>query len=113
MVEKTVFKKIIDGELPADVVYQDDLCLVIRDINPQAPVHVLVIPRKEIPSLRDAGPEDRELLGHLLLVANQVAQQHKLSDYRVVINCGVEAGQTVWHLHVHVLGGRVMEWPPG
>ncbi len=113
MAEKTVFKKILDGELPADVVYQDDWCMAFRDINPQAPVHILVIPRKEIPALRDAGEEDRELLGHLLLVANRVARQQRLDDYRVVINCGAEAGQTVWHLHLHVLGGRPMNWPPG
>ncbi|RMG40996.1 MAG: histidine triad nucleotide-binding protein [Planctomycetota bacterium] len=114
MSEKTVFKRIIDGELPADIVYQDDLCLAFRDINPQAPVHVLVIPRKEIPRLSEATDEDEGLLGHLLLVAARVAKQEGLEGgFRVVINDGPAGGQEVHHLHVHVLGGRQMRWPPG
>ena len=111
---KTVFKKIIDGEIPAAIVYEDDRCLAFRDVNPQAPAHVLVIPRKEIPSLADATDEDRELLGHLILAADKVARQLGLADgYRTVINIGDHGGQTVPHLHVHVLGGRPLGWPPG
>lgn len=111
---KTVFKRIIDGELPAKIVYEDDRCLAFSDVNPQAPTHVLVIPRKEIPSLADATDEDRDLLGHLLLVADKIAKQQGLSGgYRSVINAGADAGQTVPHLHVHVLGGRRLGWPPG
>ena len=110
----TVFKKIIDGELPARIAYDDDRCLAFHDVNPQAPTHVLVIPRKEIPSLADADETDRDLLGHLLLVAHRVAAEQGLTDgYRVVINIGDDGGQTVPHLHVHVLGGRPLGWPPG
>jgi histidine triad (HIT) family protein len=113
-VARTVFKRIIDGELPAKIVYEDDRCLAFQDVNPQAPTHVLVIPRKEIPSLADATEEDRDLLGHLLLVADKVAKQEGLAGgYRTVINAGENAGQTVPHLHVHVLGGRRLGWPPG
>lgn len=111
---KSIFKKIIDGELPAKIVYDDEQCLAFQDVNPQAPVHFLVIPRKEIPSLADADEEDRELLGHLLLVADKVARQEGLTNgYRTVINIGDDGGQTVPHLHVHVLGGRRLTWPPG
>lgn len=111
---KTVFKKIIDGEIPAAIVYEDDRCLAFRDVKPQAPTHVLVIPRKEIPSLADATDEDRDLLGHLMLAADKVAKLIGLADgYRTVINIGDHGGQTVPHLHVHVLGGRPLGWPPG
>jgi len=111
---KTIFKRIIDREVPADIIYEDDRCLVFRDINPQAPTHVLVIPKKEIASLADVREEDEGVLGHLLVVANKVAQQLQLSGgYRVVINVGRQAGQSVDHLHLHVLGGRPMAWPPG
>ena len=110
----TIFRKIIDREIPADVVYEDDLCLAFRDVNPQAPTHVLVIPKREIPSLADAQEGDKSLLGHLLLVARQVARQLNLSDgYRVVANCGPDGGQSVDHLHFHILGGRTLSWPPG
>jgi len=113
-VAKTVFKKIIDGEIPANIVYEDELCLAFRDVNPQAPTHVLVIPRKEIPSLADATAGDRDLLGHLLLAADKIARQLELDGgYRVAINIGEDAGQTVPHLHVHLLGGRPLGWPPG
>lgn len=113
-VTKTIFKKIIDGELPAKIVYDDEQCLAFQDVNPQAPIHFLVIPRKEIPSLADADEEDRKLLGHLLLVADKVARQEGLTNgYRTVINIGDDGGQTVPHLHVHVLGGRRLTWPPG
>ena len=112
--EKTVFKKIIDGELPADIVYQDDQCLAFRDVNPQAPTHVLVIPRKEIPSLADVPDQDSALMGHLLIVARKVAEQLGLDQgYRTVINVGADGGQSVDHLHIHLLGGRSLIWPPG
>jgi histidine triad (HIT) family protein len=109
----TIFGRILRGEIPCDAVYSDGHCLAFRDVNPQAPVHVLVIPRKPIPTLAEARLEDQELLGHLLLVAGQVARQEGLASWRTVINSGAEAGQTVFHLHVHVIGGRPMGWPPG
>jgi histidine triad (HIT) family protein len=103
----TLFGKIIRREIPSDIVYEDEHCLAIRDINPQAPTHVLVIPKKEIPKLADAQPEDQALLGHLLLAAGKVARQLGVDNaFRVVIANGADAGQTVFHLHLHVLGGR-------
>ena len=112
--EKTIFKRIIDGELPADIVYDDELCLAFKDINAQAPVHILVIPKREIASLAEVDEIDEPLLGHLLVVASKVAEEQGLSKgYRTVINCGEEGGQTVDHLHVHLLGGRKLNWPPG
>ena len=109
----TIFGRILRGEIPCDAVYSDDRCLAFRDVAPQAPVHLLVIPRESIAQLAEAGPEHEALLGHLLLVAAQVAKQEGLSSFRTVINSGAEAGQTVFHLHVHVLGGRPLAWPPG
>ena len=109
----TIFGRILRGEIPCDAVYADDLCLAFRDVNPQAPVHVLVIPREALVNLGDAGGQHRELLGHLLLVAAKVARQEGLEGWRTVINSGAEAGQTVFHLHVHVIGGRPLAWPPG
>ena len=110
----TIFKKIIDGEIPADKVYEDDRCLAFRDINAQAPTHVLVIPKKEIASVADLEEEDSELMGHLWLVISRVAKDLGLANgYRVVVNTGREAGQEVDHLHFHLLGGRPMRWPPG
>jgi histidine triad (HIT) family protein len=110
----TIFKRIIDKEIPADIVYEDDRCLAFRDINPQAPVHFLVIPKEEILSLADSGDEDEALLGHLLSTARMLAGEMQLANgYRVVINCGPDGGQSVDHLHVHVLGGRNLKWPPG
>lgn len=114
MAAKTLFKKIIDREIPADIVYEDDLCLAFRDVNPQAPTHVLVIPKQEVASLADATASDAALLGHLLDAARQLAEQLGLDDgYRVVINCGANGGQSVDHLHLHLLGGRPLKWPPG
>ena len=111
---KTIFKRIIDGEIPANIVYQDDRCLAFRDISPQAPTHILVIPKREIPSLADLTDEDALLAGHLLLVARRIARDEKLTGgFRVIINCGPDAGQSVDHLHLHVLGGRSLSWPPG
>jgi histidine triad (HIT) family protein len=111
---KTIFKRILDKEIPADVVYEDDRCVAFRDINPQAPTHVLIIPKSEIASLADAQDSDAPLLGHMLIVASKLAAMFNLdSGYRAVINCGRDGGQTVDHLHVHLLGGRAMKWPPG
>ena len=109
----TIFQKIIDKEIPADIVYEDDRAIAFRDVNPQAPVHILVIPRKAIAKVATADEGDRELLGHLLWVARDIASKEGLDDYRLVINNGEGAGQTVFHLHVHLLGGRPMSWPPG
>ena len=109
----TLFAKIARGEVPADIVYEDDLALAFRDIHPQAPSHLLVIPRKPIERLSRADDDDAELLGHLMGVARKVAAQEGLTDFRLVVNDGAGAGQTVFHLHLHVLGGRPMGWPPG
>ena len=113
--ENCLFCKIISGTIPGDFVYQDDRCVVIRDINPQAPMHVLVIPRDHIESLDDASQKEEGLLGHLLRVGARVAneQGHAEQGYRTVVNTGAGAGQSVFHLHVHVLAGRNMHWPPG
>ena len=114
MVDKTLFEKIADREIPADIVYEDDTCLAFRDINPQAPVHILVVPRKPIPSLDDLEMEDEILVGHLFVAAKQIAQQEGLTGgYRTVFNCGEDAVQTVPHIHLHLLGGRKLTWPPG
>ena len=114
MAEKTIFKKIIDREIKADIVHEDEHCLAFRDTNPQAPTHVLVIPKKEIPSLNALSDEDQQLIGHLFLAMKQLAQTLQLDDgYRVTVNCGPNAGQSVDHLHFHLLGGRKMTWPPG
>jgi histidine triad (HIT) family protein len=114
MMTDNIFKKIADKQIPAQIVHEDDLCVAFRDVNPQAPTHVLIIPRKVIPTHADIQAEDRELLGHLHLVAAQLAQKLGLSEgYRLVLNCRELAGQTVPHLHLHLLGGRPMGWPPG
>ncbi|GAB4175837.1 MAG: histidine triad nucleotide-binding protein [Coleofasciculaceae cyanobacterium] len=111
---ETIFSKIIRREVPADIIYEDDLTIAFRDIHPQAPVHILVIPKKPIPQLSDAESEDHALMGHLLLTAKRVAQQVGLDNgFRLVINNGAAGGQTVHHLHLHILGGRQMKWPPG
>jgi histidine triad (HIT) family protein len=109
-----IFQKIIDRQIPADVVFEDDLCLAFRDVRPQAPVHVLIIPRKVIPTHDAIADSDRELLGHLHVVAVKLAKQPGLGEgHRLVINCRERAGQTVPHLHMHLLGGRDLTWPPG
>ena len=114
MSTKTIFKKIIDGEISANIVHDDDQCLAFHDVNPQAPVHVLVIPKKEIPSVNEITDADHVLIGHIWSVIRDVAKTMKLDDgYRVVVNCGKDGGQTVDHLHYHVLGGRSLTWPPG
>jgi histidine triad (HIT) family protein len=114
MMKDNIFQKIIDKQLPANIVYEDDRCLAFRDVNPQAPVHVLIIPRKVIPTHDQITEEDKDLLGHLHLTAVRLAKQLGLTDgYRLVMNCRELAGQTVPHLHLHLLGGRPMHWPPG
>lgn len=114
MLAVNIFKKIADGEIPAKIIYQDEQCLAFHDVNPQAPVHVLLIPRKEIRTHDDLTDGDRELIGHLHLVANQLAKQLNLDNgYRLVMNCKEDGGQTVPHIHMHLLGGRAMTWPPG
>ena len=111
---KTLFEKIIAREIPAEVVYEDDLVLAFRDIKPQAPVHVLIVPKQPISRIAEAQADHQELLGHLLLKAAVVAKQLDLKNgYRLIINNGVDGGETVPHLHVHILGGRHMAWPPG
>ena len=110
----TIFGKIIRKEIPADIVYEDNLALAFRDVNPQAPTHILVIPKQAIAKLSDAESADHALMGHLLLTAKRVAEQVGLTNgYRVVINTGDDGGQTVNHLHLHILGGRSLTWPPG
>jgi len=111
----TLFEKIIAREIPADIVYEDDLVLAFNDINPQAPVHVLVIPKKPIPRIAEAEPDDHQVLGHLLLKAKDIASNLGLHEngFRLAINNGKDAGETVPHLHLHILGGRAMTWPPG
>jgi len=110
----TIFSKVIRREIPADIVYEDELCLAFRDINPQAPTHVLLIPKKEIDNLSSADGADQALLGHLMLAAAKVARQLGVGDaFRLVVNNGAEAGQSVFHLHLHILAGRKLRWPPG
>lgn len=110
----SIFGKIIRREIPADIIYEDESCLAFRDVNPQAPIHVLVVPKKPIFQLSAATEEDKSLLGHVFLVANRVAAQLGVGNaYRLVVNNGAGAGQTVFHLHVHLLAGRSFTWPPG
>lgn len=110
----TIFTKIIAREIPAKIVYEDELCLAFHDVNPQAPIHVLLIPKKEIPRLVDAKAEDQALLGHLMITANKIAQQLGVGDaFRLTVNNGADAGQSVFHLHLHILAGRAFKWPPG
>ena len=114
MLSDNIFQKIIDKQIPAAIVYEDDRCLAFRDINPQAPTHLVIIPRKVIRTHADIEEADRDLLGHLHLVALQLARNEGLAHgYRLVINCDDRGGQTVPHLHMHLLGGRDMKWPPG
>jgi histidine triad (HIT) family protein len=111
---ETIFTKIINKEIPADIVYEDDLCLAFRDINPQAPVHLLVVPKKPLVTLADVEAADQEIMGHLLFVANIVAEKEGVGDaFRLVLNNGAGAGQEVLHLHFHILAGRPFTWPPG
>lgn len=111
----TIFKKIIDRQIPADIVYEDEHCLAFRDIKPEAPVHILVIPKQEIASLAQLKDSDAAVMGHLMVAASKIAREQGIEKdgYRVVINTGENAGQTVFHIHAHILGGRKMSWPPG
>lgn len=111
---KTLFEKIIDREIPGDIVHEDAHCVAFRDINPGAPLHILLVPRKPIPRLCDATAEDQPLLGHLMLLASKIAADHGYGEaFRIVVNNGAAAGQSVFHLHLHVLAGRPLKWPPG
>lgn len=111
---ETLFSKIINREIPADIVFEDEQCLAFRDVNPQAPVHILVIPKEPIAMLSDALEEDESLLGHLLTMASKIAKQEGFGEaFRLVVNNGEDAGQSVFHLHVHILAGRSFGWPPG
>lgn len=110
---ETIFEKIIQKEIPARIVYEDERAMAFADINPVAPTHLLVVPKTHLSKLSDASHEHESLLGHLLLTANRVAKEAGLSDFRVVVNNGAAVGQSVFHLHVHVIGGRSMAWPPG
>tara|TARA_S200000501_G_scaffold68278_1_gene59973 strand:- start:5033 stop:5374 length:342 start_codon:yes stop_codon:yes gene_type:complete len=112
--EATLFEKIINKEIPADILYEDELSIVIKDISPQAPTHLLIIPKKVIPKLSDATDGDQNILGHLMLVAGKIAEQLELDEtFRLVVNNGAKAGQSVFHLHLHLLSGRSLNWPPG
>ncbi|MFA7232834.1 MAG: histidine triad nucleotide-binding protein [Terrimicrobiaceae bacterium] len=109
----TLFEKIIAREIPADIVFEDDRCLAFRDISPQAPVHILLVPKRVIPRVAETTPADAELLGHLIVTAGTIAKSEGIAGFRLVINNGADGGETVPHLHLHLLGGRPMTWPPG
>ena len=109
----TIFSKIINKEIPADIVYEDDLSIAFNDISPEAPTHILVVPKKAIPKLSEINEEDENLLGHLLIVAKKITDDNNIKDFRLVINNGSNAGQTVFLLHLHILAGRNFGWPPG
>ena len=113
MTENTIFAKIINGEIPCEKLYEDEFCIAFNDIAPQAPVHYLVVPKKSIISLFTCLEEDQSLLGHLLLVGKNIAIDKNLKSWRTVINTGEESGQTIFHLHIHFLSGKIMKWPPG
>ncbi|MBT3549294.1 MAG: histidine triad nucleotide-binding protein [Gammaproteobacteria bacterium] len=108
-----IFLKIINKEIPAEIIYEDDIAIAFNDISPEAPTHILVIPKKDIKKLSDTSEDDQDLLGHLLLVVKKITSKFEIKDFRVVINNGSEAGQTVFHLHLHILAGRNFGWPPG
>ncbi|KAF5299191.1 hypothetical protein FQA39_LY02364 [Lamprigera yunnana] len=111
--QKTIFDKIIEKQIPADIIYEDEHCLAFNDVNPQAPVHFLVIPKKRIPLLDASEDCDKDLLGTLMLIASKIAKQRVPNGYRLVVNNGADGCQSVYHLHIHILGGRQMSWPPG
>ena len=110
-----IFCRIVERKIPSKIVYEDETALAFKDINPQAPVHVLVIPKRHIPRVLDLGEEDHDLVGHLLMVANKIARDEGIAErgFRIVTNCNPESGQEVYHIHFHLLGGRRMHWPPG
>jgi len=111
----SIFKKIIDKEIPATIVFEDDRCIAFNDVEPKAPVHILLIPKKEIVSISDLGDTDKDLMGHMMLKVRDIAKDQGLAEggYRVVCNTGADGGQSVFHLHIHILGGRALSWPPG
>jgi histidine triad (HIT) family protein len=109
----TLFEKIAAREIPSDIVFEDDLCFAFRDISPQAPTHILVVPKRVIPRVAEAGPDDAGLIGHLFLTAARVAKSEGITGFRLVVNNGPDAGETVPHFHIHLLGGRPLGWPPG
>jgi histidine triad (HIT) family protein len=111
----TIFNKIMNREIPAQIVYEDEICLAFRDVNPQAPIHVLLIPKKEIPTMNDVSANDSAILGHLMVKAPEIAKQLGIAEkgYRLVVNTNAHAGQTVAHIHIHIIGGRALGWPPG
>ncbi len=114
MSKKTLFQKIIDREIPSEIIYEDDICIAINDINPQAPIHILLIPKKPIPKLSDCTDKDKDILGHLFLIIKKITYDLKINEsFRVNINNGEDAGQEVFHLHIHILAGRKFSWPPG
>ena len=113
MNQNTIFSKIINGEIPCEKLHEDELCIAFNDISAQAPVHFLVIPKKPLVSLYSCEVEDKDLLGHLLLIGKNIAKSKNLKTWRTIINTGEESGQTVFHLHIHFLAGRKMIWPPG
>ena len=108
-----IFLKIINKEIPAEILYEDNMAIAFNDISPEAPTHILVVPKKEIKKLSETSKQDQELLGHLLLVVNKITDKYQIKDFRVVVNNGTGAGQTVFHLHLHILAGRSFSWPPG
>ena len=108
-----IFLKIINKEIPAEILYEDNMAIAFNDISPEAPTHILVVPKKEIKKLSDTSKQDQDLLGHLLLVVNKITDKYKIEDFRVVVNNGTGAGQTIFHLHLHILAGRSFGWPPG
>tara|TARA_B100000575_G_C23012062_1_gene582966 strand:+ start:515 stop:856 length:342 start_codon:yes stop_codon:yes gene_type:complete len=111
---KTLFEKIIDKEIPAEIIFEDEIAIVIKDINPQAPTHLLIIPKKVIPKLSDSSDDDKNVLGHLMLIARDISNELGLDEtFRLVVNNGAKAGQSVFHLHIHLLSGRPLNWPPG
>ena len=113
MKEKSIFSKIIAKDIPANIIFEDELSILIEDISPQAPIHYLAIPKKEIIGISDMSTDDKELIGHLMLIIKEQMTKKGIKDYRLVINNGSEAGQTVFHLHIHVLANRTLAWPPG
>ena len=115
MTQDCLFCKILSGDIPADVIYESDTALAFRDINPQASTHAVIIPKRHIATINDISVEDQSAVGSLFVAAREIAKQEKLSEsgYRVVMNCNADAGQTVFHIHLHLLGGRPMSWPPG
>tara|TARA_B100001559_G_scaffold265961_1_gene232256 strand:+ start:410 stop:751 length:342 start_codon:yes stop_codon:yes gene_type:complete len=113
MNNKTIFEQIIDKEIPANLIYEDELCIIIEDISPQAPVHFLAIPKKMIKGVSDLDDDDKDIIGHIMISIRNQMMKMDIKDYRLVINNGSEAGQTVFHLHVHILANRTLGWPPG